>query len=273
MTDFASLLVAERKQAAHVIHLVDKDIFAGWAKRRPAEDRALLEAHRFDGKTGFASAILPRSGDKFEVVAAVANAAALSPWCLATLAEALPAGTYRLADGDPGKASLGWLLTQHRLDTFRSEPPKAAGARVLVTSQAAAIDLSVRLAEATALVRDLVDTPAATLGPDELEAAVRGEVKKFSCEVRVTAGDALTIGFPLIAAVGAAATRERAPRLIEVEWGNPKHPRVAIIGKGVCFDSGGLDLKNAAGMRLMKKDMGGAAHALSLFGLIAAERL
>jgi leucyl aminopeptidase len=77
----------------------------------------------------------------------------------------------------------------------------------------------------------------------------------------------------LIAAVGAAATRERAPRLIEAEYGDPKHPRVAIIGKGVCFDSGGLDIKNASGMRLMKKDMGGAAHALALFGLVAGERL
>jgi leucyl aminopeptidase len=91
--------------------------------------------------------------------------------------------------------------------------------------------------------------------------------------VRVTAGDALSEGYPLIAAVGAAASRERAPRLVEAEWGHPNHPRVAIVGKGVCFDSGGLDIKPASGMRLMKKDMGGAAHALALFALAAGERL
>ncbi|HEU5286358.1 MAG TPA: leucyl aminopeptidase family protein, partial [Sphingomicrobium sp.] len=127
--------------------------------------------------------------------------------------------------------------------------------------------------EATALVRDLVDTPAGDLGPAELEAAVRDHVAAVGAEVRVTSGDALAEGYPLVAAVGAAASRERAPRLVEAEWGDPGHPRVAIVGKGVCFDSGGLDLKTASGMRLMKKDMGGAAHALALFVLAAAGRL
>jgi leucyl aminopeptidase len=91
--------------------------------------------------------------------------------------------------------------------------------------------------------------------------------------IEVAAGDALTQGYPMIAAVGGGASRERAPRLIELHWGNSKHPRIAIIGKGVCFDSGGLDLKPASGMRLMKKDMGGAAHAIALARLILAERL
>ena len=89
----------------------------------------------------------------------------------------------------------------------------------------------------------------------------------------MTSGKELDEGYPLIAAVGRAATPDRAPRLIELEWGEPSNPRVAIIGKGVCFDSGGLDLKPASGMRLMKKDMGGAAHALALAALIAGERL
>ena len=131
----------------------------------------------------------------------------------------------------------------------------------------------VRQPEASVLVRDLVNTPAAVLGPAELERAVREQAERIGAEVRVTAGDDLRTGYPLIAAVGAAATRERAPRLIELEWGNPQHPRVAIIGKGVCFDSGGLDIKPASGMRLMKKDMGGAAHALALATLVAGERL
>ncbi|MEO8175109.1 MAG: leucyl aminopeptidase family protein [Sphingomicrobium sp.] len=272
MTDFASLLVADRGRKANPIHLVDKAGFAAWLKGRSAEDRALLAAHRFDGATGYAFVILPR-GSGFEVVSAVADAASLSPWCLARLAGSLPEGTYQLAESGPGKAALGWLLAQHRFDRYRAKPDGEPGARVLVTGEAARIDQIVRLAEATALVRDLVDTPAGDLGPAELEQAVRDQAARFGGEVRITAGDALAKGYPLIAAVGAAAPRERAPRLIELEWGDPKHPRVAIIGKGVCFDSGGLDLKPAAGMRLMKKDMGGAAHALALFGLVAGERL
>ncbi|MEO8548147.1 MAG: leucyl aminopeptidase family protein [Sphingomicrobium sp.] len=272
MTDFASLLVADRGQKARPIHLVDKTSFADWVKSRSAEDRALLEAHRFDGKTGYTHVILPRGGD-LEVVSAVADASALSPWCLARLAETLPEGAYKLAQGEPGKAALGWMLAQHRFNAYRSKKDAERGPRVLVTGEAVRIDETVRLAEATALVRDLVDTPAGDLGPAELEQAVREQAARFGAEVRVTSGAELDKGYPLIAAVGAAASRDRAPRLVEAEWGNPTHPRVAIVGKGVCFDSGGLDLKNAGGMRLMKKDMGGAAHALALFGLIAAARL
>jgi len=274
MTDFTSLLVADRGQKSHPIHLVDKTSFESWAKTRPAEDRALLKAHRFDGKSGFAFVLLPRQGGEFEVVSAVADAAELSPWCLAKLSESLPEGTYKLAQGEPGPAALGWLLAQHRFDAFRSKKDDAErGHRVLLTGEPAKIDSVVREAEAVALVRDLVNTPAGDLGPAELERAVRDAAERIGAEVRVTSGRELEDGYPLITAVGRAATSDRTPRLIELEWGRPDHPRVAIIGKGVCFDSGGLDLKPASGMRLMKKDMGGAAHALALATLIAGERL
>ena len=273
MTDFAPLLVADRGQKARTIHLVDKDSFPGWVKGRPAEDRALVEAHRFDGKSGYSWVILPR-GDGFEVVSAVANVDELSPWCLAKLPDVLPEGSYRLADGAPGKASLGWLLAQHRLDAYRSEKEEPErGPRILVTSQAASIDATVRLAEATALVRDLVNTPALQLGPAELEQAVRDRLGGCNAEIRVTSGDELSEGYPLIAAVGGAAAPDRSPRLIEAIWGKPGDPRLAIVGKGVCFDTGGLDIKSGSGMRLMKKDMGGAAHALALAWLVASERL
>lgn len=273
MTDFSKLLVADRGQKAHIVHLVDKASFEDWAKTRSAEDRSLLKAHRFDGKSGFAFAILPRGGDEFEVVSAVADAGTLSPWCLAKLGESLPEGTYRLANGEPGQAALGWLLGQHRFDTYRKSEEAGRGPRVLVSGEPARIDQIIRLAEATALVRELVNTPAMDLGPAELEQAVRDQAERFGGVVRVTSGDELSGGYPLISAVGAAAARDRSPRLIEMEWGNPEHPSIAVIGKGVCFDSGGLDLKQPAWMRLMKKDMGGAAHALALAALIAAERL
>ena len=273
MTDFSQLLTADRGQKARAIHLVDTNSFDKWVKGRSAEDRALLEAHRFDGKQGFAYVILPRGND-FEVVSAVKNATELSPWCMAKLADALPEGEYKLAEGFAGKAALGWLLAEHRFDAYRSNSEeRERGPRVLVTGEPAKIDQTIRLAEATALVRDLVNIPAADLGPAELEQAVRDEAGKSGAKVRVTSGKELAEDYPLIAAVGRAASPARAPRLIELEWGKPEHPGIAVVGKGVCFDSGGLDLKSGSGMRIMKKDMGGAAHSLALARLIMAERL
>jgi leucyl aminopeptidase len=122
-------------------------------------------------------------------------------------------------------------------------------------------------------VRDLVNTPAADLGPAEIEQAVSVEAKRSGGHMRVTSGAELEKAYPLIAAVGAAATSDRAPRLVELEWGKSGDPRIAIVGKGVCFDSGGLDLKQPAWMRNMKKDMGGAAHALALARLVSMARL
>ena len=274
MTVFADLLQADRGGAAHLIHLVDKTGFADWAKKQPAERRTLLAAARFEGKTAFQFAILPAAqGQGWDVVSTVANVAELSPWCLARLAEALPEGTYRLAEDDPGPATLGWLLGQHRLRTYKSNNEDDRGPRVLLTREAAAIEATIHLAEATALARDLVDTPAADLGPGELEAAARDLARQFGAKVEVTSGDALEQGYPMIAAVGQGAIRERAPRLIELRWGKESAPKIAVVGKGVCFDTGGLDIKSTSGMRLMKKDMGGAAHALALAKLVMAENL
>ncbi len=129
------------------------------------------------------------------------------------------------------------------------------------------------LAEATFLVRDLVNIPAGDLGPAELETAALALADQFGAKVTVTRDHGLSEGYPMIAAVGAAAAAGREPRLIELEYGDQRHPRIAIVGKGVCFDSGGLDIKPASGMRLMKKDMGGAAHALALARLIMVLKL
>ena len=274
MTDFASLLQPDRGGPARAIHLVDKASFSDWAKKQSAARRAFLDAARFEGKTGFQHWILPGSrDDDWEVVSTVANVAELSPWCLARLGEALPEGRYRLAEGDPGPAMLGWMLGQHRLTDYKSKSEPERGPRVLLTQEAADIDQIVQLAEATALVRDLVDTPAADMGPAELEAAARALAKDHGAKIEVTSGDALSKGYPMIAAVGQGAAPDRAPRLIELRWGKDNAPRLAIVGKGVCFDSGGLDIKPASGMRLMKKDMGGAAHALALAKLVMSAKL
>ncbi len=213
MTDFASLLIPDRGQRSRLIHLVDKDSLAGWLKKRPADDRALLEAQQFDGKKTHAFAILPRGGD-FEVVSAVKKMNDLSPWCLAALAERLPEGSYKLAHGEPRQAALGWLLAQHQFDTYRSKKDdNPRGPRILVTGEAAKVDEMVGMAQATALVRDLVNTPAADLGPAQLEQAVADIAIRSPAQLTITSGAALAEGYPLIAAVGGGATPERAPRL------------------------------------------------------------
>jgi len=271
MTDFASLLVADRGQTARLLHLVDKAGFEEWVKGQPERVRTAAAAQRFAAK-GFELAILPgEAADDWSVALGVANVAELSPWCLAKAGGSLPDGNYRLAQGSAGPAALGWLLAQHRFDRYRSENDPRQQA-VLLSDEPAAIEEHVRIAEAVALVRDMVDTPAADLGPAELAEAVEALGRESGASVTVTQGDALA-AYPLIAAVGRAASRERAPRLVELLWGDPAHPRVAIIGKGVCFDSGGLDIKPSSAMLLMKKDMGGAAHAIALARLVIGARL
>jgi leucyl aminopeptidase len=271
MTDLHLLLQPDRGEPAIALHLVDPAGFDAWRKAQPERVRRAAEAQSFRGE-GFQLAILPGEKAEWSAVLGVADVAQLSPWCLAKAAEALPEGKYRVSGIAPGAAALGWLLAQYSFDRYR-QPKNRKGQRILLTPEPARIDETVRLAEATFLVRDLVNTPAGDLGPGDLEAAVRAVAADFGAAVNVTAGAALDEGHPMIAAVGRGATEERAPRLIEMEWGNPAHPRVAIIGKGVCFDTGGLDIKPSAGMRLMKKDMGGAAHALALARLIVGSRL
>jgi leucyl aminopeptidase len=271
MTDLKSLVKPDRGQAAVAIHLVDKNGYEAWLKDQPARVRHALAAQGFKGE-GFQLGIMPGSRDEWSAVLGVANVDALSPWCLAKAAESLPEGVYRVADRGPGPAALGWLLGQYRFDRYRKDAG-GTGQRVLLTDEPARIDEAVLIAESTFLVRDLVNIPAGDLGPGDLEAAARAVAEPAGARLHVAQGMALDEGYPMVAAVGRAAAGDRAPRLIELEWGDQRHPRIAIIGKGVCFDSGGLDLKPSAGMRLMKKDMGGAAHALALSRLIMKSRL
>ena len=272
MNDFSDLLKADNKQPARSIRIVDAQGLESWLGSQPERIRALATAQKFRGKP-HEFAILPgEEPANWSVVAGVASVGKLGPWCLAKLAEALPEGAYRLAEGAAGAAMLGWLTAQYRFDRYRKEE-NGSGARVLLTTEVAQIDAATRLAEAVALVRDLVNTPAADMGPAELEAATRKVAERFDAQCKVTKGDALERGFPMIHAVGKAADKSCAPRLIELHWGDARHPKVAVVGKGICFDSGGLDIKPSSAMRLMKKDMGGAAHALALAQLIMDSRL
>lgn len=272
MTNLSKLLGADKGQSARIIHLVDKASYEGWFKAQPARVRAHLEAQKYRAD-GFEKAIIPGASDEdWEVVSAVANVDTLSSWCLARLAETLPAGTYRLANREPGPAILGWMLGQYKFTRYKKEE-KPTEPRILLTGEVGRIAEAAAMAEATCLVRDLVNTPACDMGPAELAAAAETLAKSHDAKLAITKGDALTQGFPMIHAVGKAADKARAPRLIELHWGNPKHPPLALVGKGVCFDSGGLDIKSAAGMLMMKKDMGGAAHVLGLAHIIMAMKL
>ena len=265
MTDKTALIQPDKGQPARIIHLLSKDHLDSFIKGLTAPQRAALAAQKFEGPA-FEQAVLP-DGDDFMIAAGMADPASLSTWCLGKLAESLPEGTYRLSGGEPGKALLGWAAGQYRFDRYRSEPGKT-GPRVLLTADVNAVSPALAAAQALKLVRDMVNTPAEDMGPGQIEAEAEKLAKAHGAELRVTRGDALERDFPMVHMVGRAASRGHAPRMIELEWGDPRAPRLAIVGKGVCFDSGGLDLKPSAGMLLMKKDMGGAAHALALAGLI-----
>lgn len=270
MTDFASMLQPDRGQPARTIHVVHPDAYEGWFAKQAQRIRTTVAAHRLTGKAGDRAVLPGDTADDWSMLL-VCNEALTSPWRIASLGASLPAGTYRLAEGPVGAAGLGWMLAQHQFTRYVK--PDATGPRVLLTADAAHIDETVRLAEATALVRDLVNTGASDMGPADLEATAETLAKRHGATVTTTRGDALATGYPMIHAVGQAASKDRAPRLIELEWGEPAHPRIALVGKGVTFDTGGLDIKPSAGMRLMKKDMGGAAHALALASLVMAAKL
>ena len=270
MSEAKALIRPDRGEDAVAIHLVNKDGFEAFAKTLSPVQRAALAAQKFEGG-GYQTAIVP-DGDAWFAVGGIANPESLSAWCLAKLAEELPEGTYRVADVDPGPAMFGWITGQYRFGRYKSED-KSQGPRVLLTGQVGQIESYVAEAEAEILLRDLVNAPPEDMGPAALEAECERLAKAHKAELTVVRGDQLEQEYPMVHAVGRAAGRSHAPRLMHLQWGDPSHPVLAVVGKGVCFDSGGLNIKPGAGMRLMKKDMGGAAHAIALAGLIMGARL
>ena len=266
-----TVLLRKPSSSAIPLQLVDRATFGTVAPTLPPATRQWLAATGFDGKPDSHALVPDEQGRIAAVWAGVRSAA--HPYALASLPRALPEGRYRLGDAglaaDPYAAALSWGLGSYVFDLYKA-PRRAAAELMMAPSMAASRGLVV--ATTIEAVRDLVNTPAEHLGPAELAEAVRTVGRAHGATVREVVGDALLkAGFPAIHAVGRAATR--APRLIELNWGNPKHPKLSLVGKGVCFDSGGLDIKPADGMRWMKKDMGGAANALGLATLVMALKL
>ena len=277
MTDRNALIQPDRGQKATSIHLVEPAAFEALIRDLGEGQRAVIAAHKFEASPG--EVVIVPDGTGWFVLAGIEPKEALGTWCLARLAETLPGGTYRVATF-PGQTALprysaalvGWVAAQYRFDRYKTDGANSEP-RVLLTHDLRAIAPSLAEAGAIALVRDLVNTPAEDMGPAQLETEARALAKTYGAEIHIIAGDALERDYPMIHAVGRAASRHHAPRLIELEWGDPRHPRVAVVGKGVTFDSGGLNLKPGSGMALMKKDMGGAAHALALAQLVMAGAL
>ena len=265
MADKQTLIQPDQGQEAISIHLVNRDGYSDWRKKLSTSQRAALEGQKFDG-SGYQIGIVP-DGDGWFAVGGVADPKELSSWCMAKLAENLPEGTYRRAESEPGPALHGWQTAQHIFDRYK-KPERPTGPRVLLTKDVKAIDSAVAEAQAVCLVRDLVNTPAEDMGPAALEEQCEKLAKQHSAKLSVTKGDALEQEYPMVHAVGRAAARHHAPRIMHLTWGKESDPVLAIVGKGVCFDSGGLDVKSSTGMLLMKKDMGGAAHAIALAGLV-----
>jgi len=191
-----------------------------------------------------------------------------------TLAAKLPAGTYRIARAPQDLAAeqiaLAFALGSYRFDRYKTH----GGERAKLLAEGVDVAELTHIAHACALARDMVNTPANDMGPLQLETIAREIAEQHSAQITVITGEGLLeANYPAVHAVGRAADPARAPRMIELSWGAKSKPLVCLVGKGVVFDTGGLDIKPSAGMRQMKKDMGGAAHALALGRMIMAAKL
>ena len=267
-----SALIERRPGQRHgiAIETTDAAHLAASRRRLTAAQRRWLGESAFEASPG-SFALLPDSAGKLaRVLVGVSSGDALG--ALAGLPCSLPRGNYQLASEgvplDRTLATLGWALGAYQFTRYR-QAKRAPAQLVLEADELAAV---APLVEATCRVRDLVNTPTEDMGPEQLGAAIKALGKTYQAKVRDWVGEELLkANFPTIHAVGRASHRE--PRLIELTWGNHDDPKLVVVGKGVCFDSGGLDLKSSDGMRWMKKDMGGAAHAIALAGLIMHAKL
>jgi len=270
------LPASSRKHSVSLRLMTEKQLRAFLAKA-PAQVKSWVQAHGFTAKGGSWLALPTSKGEVKEILAGIEEKPGI--WSLAGLPASLPYANYRL-EGERLSPELwtlmciGWGLGCYSFQYFKSKEAKAEPPRFssLILPKEADEKHVRRVVEASYLVRDLVNAPANAMGPSELaEEAVR-IAKKHKAKAEVIVGDQLLKkNYPAIYTVGQAC--DDAPRLIDLSWGNPSHPSVVLVGKGVCFDSGGLDIKSSSNMLLMKKDMGGAAHVLALAQMVMHAQL
>jgi len=250
------------------LHVVDRAQYPAWLASQPEAIRGWLQGQNFNG-SAHTAALLPGSEGLAGAVIGIGDRG--DAYSYAHAPHALPEGSVwqlasPLADDEQALLQLGWGLGSYRFDRYRKRNRQPA--QLLAAPQGEVAELI----RASLRVRDWVNTPSEDMGPQHLEDAARALAQAHDAQLEVISGDdLLKQNFPAIHAVGRAS--HRAPRLIVLRWGKDSDPALAVVGKGVCFDTGGLDLKPADGMRNMKKDMGGAAHALALAGLVMAQQL
>ena len=264
------MLLLDENHNATPLHTVTASELVAFLQNTDETTRNWLNATSFTAAPYTFAVVPDASGRVAAVVVGVKSATDI--FALAHLPSALPNGTYKLATsqaiGDYACA-LSWLLGTYQFSRYKASPKPMS--RLSMASSVATIRAQ-QMFDAIALTRDLVNTPTEDMGPQHLSQVARQLANEFDGTFREIVGDdLLTENFPAIHAVGRAS--HRPPRLIEITWGDPSHPRVAVVGKGVCFDTGGLNIKGADGMRQMKKDMGGGAHALALARLIMQSKL
>jgi leucyl aminopeptidase len=249
------------------IHLIEPEALEGALAALDERERRFAAAAGFTAEAGRHILIPDADGNLGRVLFGLggADAAERGPLLVGKLATALPAGTYRFEGGfeQPEFAALAFALASYRFDRYRK--PKADVPRLVVPDGVDYAALT-RVRDAVFLARDLINTPANDLSPRDLAGAAADLATRFNAEISIVEGEALARGFPLIHAVGAAS--DRPPCLVDMRWGRDTDPKVTLIGKGIVFDTGGLDIKPATGMALMKKDMGGAANVLGLASMI-----
>ena len=263
--------------AARPLWLVAEGDLAAWLASQDEATRAWLTALRFRAERHQVTCIARPDGSVSGAVlglGALSSIGALEPWHIAGAVDRLPGGPWRIETPLPAEAAtaaaLGWAHGSYRFERYRSKP-KAAASAVLVPPQLADMAYVRRTAAAIAMARDFINMPAADLSPERLADEALALARANGAEGRCIIGDALREGYPAIHAVGQASAV--APRLVDFTWGDPSAPKVTLVGKGVCFDTGGLDIKPAAGMLLMKKDMGGAACVLALARMVMESAL
>jgi leucyl aminopeptidase len=235
-----------------------------------AQQRAWATANSFSGQRGRLLAVPDGEGRVVLHLFGTGASDQRSPFLAGLAGQNLPEGTYRLEGdfGDPTLAAIAFRLGAYRFDRYRD----ARGSAALVLPEGADADEVDRQVTAAATARDLINTPANDLGPDAFEQAVRDFARRNGMSASIIVGnDLLSANFPMIHAVGRASSQQ--PRLADLTWGDESHPKVTLVGKGVTFDTGGLDIKSAAGMLTMKKDMGGAANVMGLAHAIVSAEL
>jgi leucyl aminopeptidase len=264
--------------AARPLWLVPEKDLESWLATQDEATRTWLADLRFRGERHQVACIASADGGARAAVLGLGNVASLDelePWHVAGAPDRLPAGAWAIANALPAgsatAAAVGWAHGSYRFNRYRTKPGVDRAAASLVPPQLADMTYVRRMSASLAMARDMINTPAADLTPERLAEQAVSMANGCGADARVVSGDALLEGFPAIHAVGRAA--ESAPRLIDFSWGDSAAPRVTLVGKGVCFDSGGLDVKAPAGMLLMKKDMGGAACVLALARMIMESEL